>query len=36
MSGNKLYLIAMEGRKTELDEQAFSRFLESFQMIPSP
>ena len=32
MSGNKLFLIAMEGRKTELDEKTFNRFLESFQL----
>lgn len=32
MSGNKLYLIAMEGRKTELDEKTFNRFLESFHL----
>ncbi len=33
MSGNKLFLIAMEGRKTELDENSFNRFVESFQLI---
>jgi len=32
MSGNKLYLIAMEGRKADLDEITFSRFLESFRL----
>jgi hypothetical protein len=32
MSGNKLYLIAMEGRKGELDEQTFARFLKSFKL----
>ncbi len=32
MSGNKLFLIAMEGRKSELDEKAFTRFLESFKL----
>jgi hypothetical protein len=32
MSGNKLYLIAMEGRKGDLDEKSFKRFLESFKI----
>ncbi len=32
MSGNKLFLIAMEGRKADLDEKTFSRFLESFKL----
>ncbi|HSX37404.1 MAG TPA: hypothetical protein VLE95_01065 [Chlamydiales bacterium] len=32
MSENKLFLIAMEGRKTELDESMFGKFLESFQI----
>jgi len=32
MSGNKLYLIAMEGRKADLDEKMFSQFLKSFQL----
>jgi hypothetical protein len=32
MSGNKLFLIAMEGRKTDLDEKTFTRFLESFKL----
>jgi uncharacterized caspase-like protein len=32
MSGNKLYLIAMEGRKADLDEKMFSQFLRSFQL----
>jgi len=32
MSGNKLFLIAMEGRKAELDEKTFNRFLESFNL----
>lgn len=33
MVGNKLYLIAMEGRKTDLDERTFIRFLESFKLL---
>lgn len=32
MVGNKLYLIAMEGKKGELDEPVFDRFLKSFQL----
>jgi hypothetical protein len=32
MVGNKLYLVAMEGKKAELDEKAFTRFLQSFQL----
>lgn len=32
MSGNRLYLIAMEGRKTELNEKTFMKFLESFKL----
>lgn len=32
MSGNKLFLIAMEGRKAELDEHTFKQFLESFKL----
>ena len=34
MIGNKLYLIAIEGKKGELDEQAFSRFSQSFALTP--
>jgi len=33
MVGNKLYLIAMEGKKGELDEQIFNRFMKSFQLL---
>lgn len=33
MIGNKLYLIAMEGRKTSMDEQTFVKFLESFKLL---
>jgi hypothetical protein len=33
MVGNKLYLIAMEGKKGELDETVFSRFMQSFKLI---
>ena len=32
MVGNKLYLIAMEGRKGDLDEATFLRFLQSFKL----
>lgn len=32
MVGNTLFLIAMEGRKAELDEGTFDQFLESFQL----
>ncbi|MBS0626224.1 MAG: hypothetical protein JSS32_09260 [Verrucomicrobia bacterium] len=32
MSGNKLYLIAMEGKKGSLDEKVFGRFSNSFQL----
>ena len=32
MSGNRLFLIAMEGRKTEVDEKTFKLFLESFKI----
>ncbi len=32
MVDNKLFLIAMEGRKTELDEGTFNQFLESFKL----
>jgi hypothetical protein len=32
MSGNKLYLIAMEGKKGTLDEKTFGRFSSSFQL----
>jgi hypothetical protein len=33
MVENKLFLIAMEGRKGEMDEETFNRFLKSFQLI---
>jgi len=32
MVGNKLYLIAMEGLKGQLDEKVFGRFLDSFEL----
>jgi hypothetical protein len=32
MVGNKLYLIAMEGIKGNMDESAFARFLKSFKL----
>jgi hypothetical protein len=32
MKGNKLFLIAMEGRKADIDEKTFTRFLESFKL----
>ena len=34
MSGNKLFLIAMEGFKNELNEQVFNQFLKSFKLNP--
>jgi hypothetical protein len=33
MVGNKLYLIAMEGKRGELDEQVFNRFMKSFKLL---
>ena len=33
MVGNKLFLIAMEGRKGTLEEKIFSRFVKSFQLL---
>lgn len=33
MVGNKLYLIAMEGKKMTIDEETFKKFLESFRLI---
>jgi hypothetical protein len=32
MVGNKLYLIAMEGVKGQMDEAAYSKFLKSFKL----
>lgn len=32
MVGNKLYLIAMEGHKGEMDESIYMRFLKSFKL----
>jgi len=32
MVGNKLYLMAIEGKEGELDEEAFSKFSESFAL----
>jgi hypothetical protein len=32
MVGNKLYLIAMEGKKGDLDEKTFNRFMQSFKL----
>jgi hypothetical protein len=32
MLGNKLYLIAMEGIKGNMDEKVYSRFLKSFKL----
>lgn len=32
MVGNKLYLIAMEGMRTHMDEATFVRFLKSFKL----
>lgn len=34
MVGNKLFLIAMEGKKETLDEAVFSRYIRSFQLLP--
>jgi hypothetical protein len=33
MVGNKLYLIAMEGKKDSLDEKTFERFMKSFKLL---
>ena len=33
MIGNKLYLIAMEGRRGDLNEETFTKFLESFKLL---
>lgn len=33
MVGNKLYLMAMEGEKTQLEEKTFTRFIQSFQLL---
>ncbi len=33
MVGNKLFLIAMEGRKESMQENIFTRFLKSFQLL---
>lgn len=35
MVGNKLYLIAMEGLKGNMDEATYTRFLKSFQLTTS-
>jgi len=32
MAGNKLFLIAMEGKKDGIDEKVFDRFVKSFQL----
>ncbi len=34
MKGNKLYLIGMEGKKGELNEEAFLKFAKSFSLTP--
>jgi hypothetical protein len=34
MKGNKLYLIAIEGRKGEINEEAFLKFSQSFSLVP--
>ncbi len=34
MVGNKLYLIALEGHQSPLDESSFSRFVKSFSLLP--
>jgi hypothetical protein len=33
MIGNKLYLMAMEGHESELDEEAYATFVRSFSLI---
>ena len=33
MVGNKLFLIAMEGKKGSLEEKIFLRFVKSFQIL---
>ena len=33
MVGNKLYLVAMEGKKISMDEATFTKFLQSFQLL---
>jgi hypothetical protein len=35
MVGNKLYMIAMEGRQQQFEESTFKKFLESFHLLPS-
>jgi hypothetical protein len=32
MVGNRLFLVAMEGKAGDLDEKTFNRFLKSFQI----
>ena len=34
MKGNKLYLLAIEGKKGELNEEAFKKFTQSFSLVP--
>ena len=36
MVGNKLFLIAMEGKKEFLEENVFSRFVKSFRLLVIP
>ena len=33
MVGNKLFLVAMEGKKGTMEEKIFTRFLKSFQLL---
>ena len=34
MRGNKLYLLAIEGKKGEQNEEAFKKFVQSFSLLP--
>jgi hypothetical protein len=34
MRGNKLYLLAIEGKKGEQNEEVFTKFAESFSLVP--
>ncbi|HEX2583262.1 MAG TPA: hypothetical protein VHL30_04010 [Chlamydiales bacterium] len=34
MKGHKLYLLAIEGKKEDFNEEAFKKFAESFSLVP--
>jgi len=34
MKGRKLYLIAIDGRQGEIEEEAFTKFVQSFALVP--